>query len=235
MMSSTAEAQALAHRLAAMVFWLQMSSGHLGPAVRDLAGAHLPPEPPTFGEVVAQVEQIEGVRFRELFERLPRRAPDGDAAIAEVWRLVAEERERPSGGPDMDQVLHNFDPLLRDIAAVARGHDESREQVVQVLPQLEENGWRLTDAVHRIWEGERDAEALTANVDHNSAQLIRRILELIELPTPEEALAAAPAPVRDAIEADDLEALKAAVEALPEEEAGRVVRSLHEAGVLEAG
>ena len=285
----------LAHRLAAGAIRVQISSGLLGTTLHNLAGSPLLPEPPSFDEVVAQLEQIEGVRFRALFERLPRKAADGDAAIAEVWRLVGEERaemqvgrERaeaalaaapapvraaieandvealktavealpeeeagrvlkslheagvlgsaPAGpsGPDMGQVLRNFDPLLHDIAAVARGHDEPREQIEETLPKLEENGWRLTDAVHRIWEGERDAEVLTAEVDPNSAQLIRRSLELIELPTPEEALAAAPAPVREAIEADDLEALKTAVEALPEEEAGRVLKSLHEAGVLEA-
>lgn len=35
------------------------------------------------------------------------------------------------------------------------------------------------EAVGRIWAGERDPEVLTGNVDPNSAQLIRRILELI--------------------------------------------------------
>jgi hypothetical protein len=34
---------------------------------------------------------------RILFERLPRTVPDGDAAIAEVWRLVAEQRELKPG------------------------------------------------------------------------------------------------------------------------------------------
>jgi hypothetical protein len=49
-----------------------------------------------------------------------------------------------------------------------------------VLPQLEAKGWRLTAATERIWAGERDAEALTAAVDSNSARLIRRVLELVE-------------------------------------------------------
>lgn len=292
-----AEAEAvLAHRLAAGAIRIQISSGLLGTTLHNLAHSPLPPEPPTFDEVVAQVEEIDGVRFGELFERLPRKAPDGDAAIAEVWRLVGEMRaEMQAGreraeaalaaapaavreaieagdfealnaamkrlpeeeearvaqslgeagvlraapaarsGPDMDQLLRNFDPLLRGIAVVARGHDEPREEIEEALPKMEENGWRLTDAVHRIWKGERDAEVLTAEVDPNSAQLIRRILELIEQPTYEEALAAAPAPVREAIVAGDVEALNAALEALPEEEAGRVLQSLQEAGVLGAG
>jgi hypothetical protein len=48
------------------------------------------------------------------------------------------------------------------------------------LPQLEENGWRLSDPVRRIWAGERDVDALTAGIDGNSAQLVRRVLDLVE-------------------------------------------------------
>jgi hypothetical protein len=33
-----------------------------------------------------------------------------------------------------------------------------------------------------IWAGERDAGALTAPVDPNSARLLRRVLELLERP-----------------------------------------------------
>jgi hypothetical protein len=41
-------------------------------------------------ELAGIVEQVEGVRFRELFERLPRRAKDGDEALAIVLGVVAE-------------------------------------------------------------------------------------------------------------------------------------------------
>jgi hypothetical protein len=37
------------------------------------------------------VERVEGVRFRALVERLPRRAPTGEAALAEVIRLVQQQ------------------------------------------------------------------------------------------------------------------------------------------------
>ena len=36
------------------------------------------------------VEQVAGVRFRDLFGRLPARAPDGDTAIAAVWKLAKD-------------------------------------------------------------------------------------------------------------------------------------------------
>jgi hypothetical protein len=47
---------------------------------------------------------------------------------------------------------------------------------------LEENGWQITSAVQRIWAGERDAQALTVGIDTNSAALVRRVLELVEMP-----------------------------------------------------
>jgi hypothetical protein len=62
---------------------------------------------------------------------------------------------------------------------VARGDDRPRPEIEALLPQLEENGWMLAGPVRRIWAGERDAAALTAGIDGNSAQLVRRILALL--------------------------------------------------------
>ena len=189
--------------------------------------------------MVKRVEAIEGVRFQALFERLPRTAPDGDAALAAVWQMVAEEKRRRDeskqrqdavlasapaavraafelegdefaaalraalaempeaeaaalkqrlrevgliqspAGPDMTQVLHKFEPLLQGIAAAV--NDEGlRAQIEPLLAAWEQKGWRLTEAVHRIWAGERDAEALTAGMDEQDTALVRRVLELLE-------------------------------------------------------
>ncbi|MCP4664034.1 MAG: CHAT domain-containing protein [bacterium] len=281
----------VAHRLAASILRFQISSGLLGTTIHNLANSPLPSTPPRFDEIADRVEELDGVRFRELFARLPRRAPDGDAAIAEVWKVVQEKLEERSAGdavmpelpptvaaafetgdaaqvhaaiqalppeekeavlaqlqaiakqaerdgqmpsdpPDMTQVLEGLDPLLRGIAAVARGNDEQRAAIESALSEVEGMGWQLTAAAQRIWAGDRDAQALTAGVDSNSGLLIERILELIELPIPEEVLAAAPDAVREAIEALDAEALKAALDQLPGEEARTLVAQLREAGIL---
>lgn len=226
----------LAHRLAAAVIWLQTQSGQLPVALLNLANTALPPTPPSFADVVARVEAIEGVRFAALFERLPRRAPDGDAAIAAVWELVAREKQRRAAeaqgrkeilgelppaivaalqqgdvealkavlqqlpqpeaerivqqlrdagiiggqsGPDMAEVLREFEPLLQGIAAAAADASQ-RAEIEPVLANLEEKGWRLCDPAHRLWAGERDAAALTAGLDDQDAALVRRILELVE-------------------------------------------------------
>jgi tetratricopeptide (TPR) repeat protein len=69
--------------------------------------------------------------------------------------------------------------LIAAIAAVARGDEAKRAAVEEVLPQLESNGWRIADAVRRIWQGERDWHALCEGIDCNSALLILSMLEVL--------------------------------------------------------
>jgi hypothetical protein len=159
----------LAHRLAAAAIYLQMQSGHLLTTLRNLARSELPAEPSAFAEVAQCVESIEGVRFRALFEQLPRTAPDGDAAIAAVWQMVADEKRRWD-----DQ----WQPLLQGIAA-AVNDEEIRAQIEPVVADLEQKGWRLSEGVHSIWAGERDAEVLTAGLDQEDSALVRRVLEIL--------------------------------------------------------
>jgi hypothetical protein len=166
----------LFHRVAAATIYLQIQSGGLSDTVYYLANSDLPPAPPPFDEVAQQVEAIEGVRFRELFDRLPRTAPTGDAAIAAIWQKVAGEKRRRD--EHINQVLRESEPMLQQIAAAM--NDESlRADIEPLLADGEQKGWRLTEAVRRIWAGERDAETLTTGIDLNSARLIRCVLELL--------------------------------------------------------
>lgn len=228
----------LPHCLADALLCLQIGSGGIRTSLRNLALSELPTSPPSFDDVADAVEQLDGVRFRALFARLPKTYPDGDAALAALWhevekekaRMANEEKEtqtvlaslppavraaiesgdveklkealaalpeaepknilrrlREAGiigdaqGPDMAEVMREFEPLLTAIAGVAVGaaSGEVRRTVEAHLEQLETNGWRLRDAAQHIWAGERDAAALTAGVDANDAQLIRRVLDLI--------------------------------------------------------
>jgi len=84
----------LAQRLAAALLWFQMQSGHLATVLRNLAMDDKPDSPPDFEAIAAAVERTPGVRFRALFERLPRTVPDGDAALARIWQLVEEIKNR---------------------------------------------------------------------------------------------------------------------------------------------
>ncbi len=84
----------LAHRLAAGITSIRIGSGHLRTVVRNLAISDLPDTPPAFDRIAATVEQIDGVRFRELFARLPARYSDGDAAVAAVWQMARKEKNQ---------------------------------------------------------------------------------------------------------------------------------------------
>ncbi|MCE7985852.1 MAG: CHAT domain-containing protein, partial [Caldilinea sp. CFX5] len=156
----------LAHRLADAIICYQTQSGGFDITLRNLANADLPATSPSFTAVVAEVEQIAGVRFAALFDRLPRTAPDGDAAIAAVWQLAMAEKAKRA-----EQTLGEFVSLLQAIAA-ATVDETQRAQIEALLPGLEEKGWMLTDPVQRIWAGERDVATLTANIDGNSARLV---------------------------------------------------------------
>lgn len=61
---------------------------------------------------------------------------------------------------------------------------------------LERGNWRIVDAIKRIWEVERDLDALTEGIDRNSALIIRHILAALEggSPPPPAAGAATPSP-----------------------------------------
>jgi tetratricopeptide (TPR) repeat protein len=186
--SAAAPETVLAHRLADGVICFQIGSGGLAQTIRNLARSSLPPAPPPFEQVCAIVEQVVGVRFRELFTRLPQRAPSGDAAIAAVWEMALKEKDEGGRMKDenMQAMLREFEPLLQDITAVARGDQGKREEIEARLPKLEEKGWRIAEAARRIWAGERDPEALTAGLDEQDSALVRRALELLidDVPPP---------------------------------------------------
>ncbi|WP_295396339.1 hypothetical protein [uncultured Thiodictyon sp.] len=87
-------AQVLAHRLAAAALRIQMGSGQLPGTIRTLANLDPPAHPPPFAAIADQAEQVPGVRLRARFAALPPTYPDPDAALAAVWALVHQERER---------------------------------------------------------------------------------------------------------------------------------------------
>jgi hypothetical protein len=86
--------------------------------------------------------------------------------------------------PDDEEVLRQFEPLLQGIAAAARGDAGERHEVEAALPQLEQRGWQIGAAVHAIWQGERNADRLTAGLDAADASLIRRVLTILSEPAP---------------------------------------------------
>ncbi len=130
--------------------------------------------------------ELEGDEFSAAFEL---EGEDSGAALAAALEELPKEdsgavseqmREAglllDSAGPDMDQMLENFKPLLQIVAAA----ESVRGEIEPMLEDLERKGWLLRDPAQRIWPGPRDAAALTEDVDGNSAQLVRRLLQLLE-------------------------------------------------------
>ena len=111
-------------------------------------------------------------------EQMP---PEQAQALMEQMMGMAQEAglEMPQQTePDMDQLLREFEPLLQGIAAAV--DDEGlRGELGPVLADLEENGWMVREAAHRIWAGDRDADALTAGLDDQDSALVRRVLALL--------------------------------------------------------
>jgi hypothetical protein len=87
---------ATAHRLAGALIGLQgrlrSQQDALNTLVQDLAesGSDAMLLPDSFDQLCAVVEQINGVQFRDLFERLPRVEPDGDAALRKLIGLARD-------------------------------------------------------------------------------------------------------------------------------------------------
>lgn len=196
--------------------------------------------------VRAAIEARDQQAFQTAMEALP---PEQLDAVVEQLRAAGVIG---GAGVEAAQLLQQFDPLLRDIAAVARGEAGApRAQIEKFLQQLEAKGWQLVAPVTRIWNGEGDVDALTAGLDEMHAVLIERILERIESPdaelesaeppSPDEQLkmeramsviASLPEPLRDAISSGDMDAFNAAMQALPQDQAEQIARQLAEAGLL---
>jgi tetratricopeptide (TPR) repeat protein len=90
---SNADARdALAHQLASTLIFYQTNDGRLPNNLRvvrrHLAQVSPSDVPASFDEVCALVEQTEGVRFRELFSRLPQRAASGDEALQAILEMA---------------------------------------------------------------------------------------------------------------------------------------------------
>lgn len=64
--------------------------------------------------------------------------------------------------------------------AAALGHEQAKTAVAAVFDDLTANGWQLANPIRRIWQGERDEQSLSSDIDANSALIIRAILEKLK-------------------------------------------------------
>ena len=176
--------QIWAHRLAAAVISYQTGSGNLPGRLRGLAGlltTHAAAAPETFAQVCQLVDQIDGVHLADLLARLPRRAPDGQAAMIEVLRLAAQ-----AGVGRTQQFVAAWEPVLSALHASLRHPDPTtRDAATQTLEQAlaaraQQPDWQaLVAALRRIHAGEYDP-GLLDGLDHIDTAITRRALDLLD-------------------------------------------------------
>jgi hypothetical protein len=133
---------------------------------------------------------------------------------------------------ELDELFAQFDPLLRAIAAVAKGETAQRDQIEAALPELQANGWNLMTAVYRLWDGERDVAKLMTGLDLQDSLLINRIVDLLDEPTQQEALDALPAALRQAVLTGAADQANAILAAMPPLEAQNALRLLTDSGLV---
>jgi hypothetical protein len=133
---------------------------------------------------------------------------------------------------DFEKAINEADVFLRAIALVAKGEEPEglRAEINNAMPEIESEGLTLAPAVERIWAGERDEAVLIDGVNQESAVVIRRILELIRMPSLNEIVETLPPSLQQAMMNDDQEAFMAAINELSDEEQMAVTESLAEAG-----
>jgi tetratricopeptide (TPR) repeat protein len=110
----------------------------------------------------------------------------GHVEVAQDYRRREREAYATFAG-NRYQIDQQFG-LALPVFAAAQDDLEVRALVEESLPQLEANGWHISEALHRIWAGERDWFALVEELDNQDALLVLRVLETLEAPTGEAAL-----------------------------------------------
>jgi hypothetical protein len=161
----------------------QMGSGGLAKTLRELARdlasfEQAPPVPGSFAELCVLVEQVPGVRFAALVERLPTRAADGQAALAEVLRLARELP--PDQVFDLQRHIGWWDPVLGGLVAAAVGNPQAAQAVQQALAARgQQADWAaLAGVLGRILAGEHDQQLLVG-LDLVDTAIAQRALDAL--------------------------------------------------------
>jgi hypothetical protein len=128
-------------------------------------------------EAVRAAFDLEGDAFSAALRAALAALPAEDAAVIRQQLQDVGLLASPAG-PDLEQVLRQFEPLLQRIASAATDASQ-RDALEPVLTDLEQNGWKIRQPVQRLWAGERDAEALTAGLDALESALVRQLMHLL--------------------------------------------------------
>lgn len=117
-----------------------------------------------------------------------------DPAAARAWRRKARAAYVAFPG-HWANLSRQWGQVVQAVAAVARDEvgADVRAALESQFERWEQGNWRVTAAFRRIWDGERDVEALTEGIDPNSALIISKTLEAVASPAAANAIPRPPA------------------------------------------
>jgi tetratricopeptide (TPR) repeat protein len=112
----------------------------------------------------------------------------GQPQAGRTWRLKEQAAFAAFAGAEA-QVPADVWSFARLALRAAQGDAAARQAAAAQLPDSEQAGWMFSQPLSRLWAGERDPDALCADLDRNSALVVRRILQALSgerpLPQPE--------------------------------------------------
>ena len=100
--------------------------------------------PASFDQVCDLVEQTEGVRFRELFSRLPQRAASGDEALQAVLAMAQTPEEEPEMPEPLRAIFdaaaagQDVEPMLAALQEQLAGNPDAEQIIAQLRAALAE-------------------------------------------------------------------------------------------------
>jgi len=174
--------EAIAHGLAAAIIAYQTGSGGLAVTLRALAvdtRATAAAADLDWDEVCELTGRTEGVDLAGLVARLPARAPDGLAALAEVLRLAAEFPPEPA--PDLDRAVEGWTPVLSALLAARAGDTRAAELLALVLTAFAQRpDWAaLSGVLGRLAAGARGPDLLNG-LDAIDTAIAQRALDALD-------------------------------------------------------
>jgi tetratricopeptide (TPR) repeat protein len=101
----------------------------------------------------------------------------GRTAEAREWRRKEQESYAAYAGAGHE--MRQYQPLIQAIVAACQGSEEARQWVEGEFPKMEagsEDWARAATSIRRVLAGERDADALTANLSVQPMLVVRAIL-----------------------------------------------------------
>ncbi len=126
--------------------------------------------------LLRDVFTLEGSDFGVVLNVALAAMPPGEA-LSWMERLLRAGMIGEGEEVTAEDALEHMDPFLFDIAQVAMGREDLRPKLESYLHALEGVGLQITDAVLRMWAGERDPTSLIAGLSPANALVVQRILE----------------------------------------------------------